>query len=106
MEQWECQFLGKRRRPKTFTKLFPYAIFCDFESFVDKNRRKQPTKNLTYEAEHVLILVSVADTLNPKPTHICDRKPKELCCSFVEELERRAGAIRGQTNSVFLPKDL
>lgn len=83
MEQWECQFRGKRRRPKTFTKLFPYVIFYDFESLVDKNQLKEPTKNLTYEAEHVPISVSVADMLNPKPTHICDRNPKELCCRFV-----------------------
>ena len=38
---------------------------------------------------HVPISVSIGDTLEREPTHICDPDAKELIRKFMEELKRR-----------------
>ena len=50
---------------------------------------KEPTENLTIENKHIPIAVSIGDTLEREPTHICERDPKELVRKFMAELERR-----------------
>ena len=61
--------------PRPQTQSYPYAILYDFEAYSDKNQRKEPTDMLTIENAHVPISVSVGDTLDREPTHICEKKP-------------------------------
>ncbi len=61
-------------KPRTWSN--SHAIFFDFESYQDKTRRKHPTLELTIEREHVPISVSIGDTLDRGPTHICNGQPK------------------------------
>lgn len=71
-------------------------MLYDFEAFQDKTQRKEVTATLTFENTHVPISVSVGETLEKGPTHICDANPKELLRKFMEEVE-----IRGK---IFGPK--
>ena len=81
-------------------------IFYDFESFHDSTKRKEATDYLTYENAHVPISVSIGDTLEREPTHICDPDPKELIRRFMEELKRRGRNIRDLVRQGFMPKDM
>jgi len=54
----------------------------------------------------VPISVSVDDTLDPNPTHICCREPKQLLLQFMEELDRRGAQIRRAVRADYLPDDL
>ena len=95
IEKWECQY-EKTNEPclTKQTKSYPHAIFYDFESLHDTTQRKEPTADLTYEAAHVPISVSIGDMLEHEPTHFCDPDPKKLINRFMEELERRGKNIR------------
>ena len=53
------------RCPEKQTETYPHAIVYDFESYQDKTKAACPTRDLSYESEHVPISVSIADTLNP-----------------------------------------
>ena len=55
---------------------------------------------------HVPISVSIGDTLEREPTHICDPDPKELIKKFMEELKRRGRNIRAVVRQEFMPKDM
>ena len=90
IEAWACE-VGEKfdELPQAQTKSYPHTILYDFEAYGDKNKRKDPTGNLTIENAHVPISVSIGDTLERDPTHICDRDPAELVRKFMEELERR-----------------
>ena len=57
-------------------------------------KRKEATDYLTNENVHVPISVSIGDTLEREPTHICDPDAKELIRKFMEELKRRGKNIR------------
>ena len=81
--------------PRTQTKSYQHAILYDFEAYSDNNQRKEPT--LTIENAQVPISVSIGDTLEREPTHICDRDPAEL--------ERRGKNIRTQVRAEFMPED-
>ena len=106
IEKWQCQYEKKNEPcPKKQTKSYPYAIFYDFESLHDTKQRKEPTADLTYEAAHVPISVSIGDTLEREPTHICDPDPKQLINRFMQELERRAENIREAVRREIMPKD-
>ena len=59
----------------------------------------------TIENAHVPISVSVGDTLEREPTHICEKDPAELVCKFMEELERRGKNIRTKVRATFMPDD-
>ena len=61
---------------------------------------------LTFENTHVPISVSIGDTLEREPTHICERDPAELVHKFMEELERRRKNIRTKVRSAFIPVDM
>ena len=61
---------------------------------------------LTIENVHQPISVSVGDTLEREPTHICERDPAELVRKFVEELERRGKSIQDQARAVLVPEDV
>jgi len=66
----------------------------------------EPTPALTIENAHVPISVSVGDTLEREPTHICERDPAELVRKFMEELERREKNIQAQVRAEFVPEDV
>ena len=51
----------------------------------------------------MLISVSLGDTLDCKPMHICDPNPKELIHRFMEELERHRRQIREEVWAAFMP---
>ena len=84
---------------------YPNATFFDFESYQGKTRRKQPTPELMIESKHVPISLSIGDTLEREPTHICDAEPKEQIRKFVEEFERRGAKIRAGVRAEFIPGD-
>ena len=92
--------------PRPQTQSFPHAILYDFEAYGDKNQRKEPTGMLTIENAHVPISVSVGDTLDREPTHICEKNPAELVRKFMEELERRGKSIRTKVRAAFMPEDV
>ena len=73
IEKWECEF-QKTREPLSEKRMHPYphAVFYDFEAYQDKSQRQQPTADLVYEDAHVPVSVSLGDTLDRTPTHICD----------------------------------
>jgi len=78
----------------------------DFEAYGDKNYRKEPTYALTIESAHVPISVSVGDSLEREPTHICERNPVELVRKFLKDLERREKNIQDQVRVEFVPEDM
>ena len=108
IEAWSCE-VGplKGEFPRKQTKTYPHAILYNFEAYGDKNYRKEPTGTLTIESVHVLISVSVGDTLERgAPTHICERNPVELVRKFLKELERREKNIQDQVHAEFVPEDM
>ena len=52
------------------------------------------------------ILVSVGDTLNQQPTHLCERDPKVLIDKFISELQIRASQLRAAVKTKYLPVDV
>ena len=82
IEKWGCQDAESSEIevdiPRSKTRIYPHAIFYDFKAYMDKNRRKERTDTLTLTDAHVPILLSVGDTLQRQPTHICEREPAEL----------------------------
>ena len=95
IEAWSCE-VGKKNieLPRTQMRSYPHAILYDFEAYRDKNQRKEQTDMLTIENTHVPISVSIGDTLEREPIHICERDPAELVRKFMEELERSGKNIR------------
>ena len=61
---------------------------------------------LTVENTHVPISVSVGDTLDREPTHICEKNPVELVRKYMEELERRRKNIQTKVRAAFMPDDV
>ena len=107
IEKWGCDDIKtKEKPPQKQTKTYPHAILYDFESLHDSNKRIEATDNLTYENAHVPISVSIGDTIEREPTHICDPDPKELIWKFMEELNRRGRNIRALVRQEFMPKDM
>ena len=106
IEAWACE-VGKieGEPPQAETKSYPHAILYDFEGYGENNHRMEPTPALTIENAHVPVSVSVGDTLEREPTHICERDPAELVRKFVEELERRGKNIRAQVRAEFVQED-
>jgi len=95
IEAWACEVgFQKGELPRRQTKTYPHAILYDFEAYGDKNYRKEPTSALTIESAHVPISVSVGDSLEREPTHICERNPVELVRKFLKDLERREKNIQ------------
>ncbi|KAL9950200.1 hypothetical protein ACROYT_G042671 [Oculina patagonica] len=94
VEAWACDVkksvpLGPRAPRVDPWHCYLHAILYDFESYGDNNQRKEVTPFLTIENAQVPISVSIGDTLEREPTHICERDPAELVRKFMEELERR-----------------
>ena len=107
IEMWECDDKKTRQAlPKKEKKTYPHAIFYDFESYQDKTKKNKVTASLTYENAHVPISVSIGDTLEREPTHVCNANPKELILKFVKGLERRGKNIRAEVRAEFMPEDI
>ncbi|MCU7845747.1 MAG: DNA polymerase [Candidatus Thiodiazotropha sp. (ex Monitilora ramsayi)] len=58
------------------------------------------------EGAHVPISVSIGDTLERDPTHLCSGEPAELIRMFMEELERRGAQIRARVRAAHMPDDV
>ena len=108
IECWACEVGDKyvEQLPEAKTKSYPHAILYDFEAYGDNNQRKEPTSTLTIENAHVPISVSIGDTLEREPTHICEKDPAELIRKFMGELERRGKNIRKKVRDEFMPADV
>ena len=78
VERWEHEqpspWWDDKLPPKR-NETYPHAIAFDFESYQDKTKASNPTRDLFYESEHVPISVSIADTINTEPEYICSRDP-------------------------------
>ena len=102
VEVWACEASkSDAELPQTQTRSYPYTILYDFESYGDKNQRKEPTPMLTIENAHVPISVRIGDTLAREPEHICEKDPTELVRKFVEELrdvEKKFGLKQEQSS--------
>ena len=81
--------MTKTKEKKSRQKRTRTRFSTIFESFHDSTKRKEATDYLTYENADVPISVSIGDTLEREPTHICDPDAKELIRKFMEELKRR-----------------
>ena len=104
VEKWEHEEptpWANTRCPEKQTETYPHAIVYDFESYQDKPKASNPTRDLSYESEHVPISVSIADTLNPEPEYIVFKDPNELIHLFYQSLERRYEAIRADVVNQF-----
>ena len=104
---WECKAAGYidiTHEQKIV--IYPHAIVYDFEAYFDKAKIYSATKDLTFENVHVPISVSVGDTLNQQPTHLCERDPKVLIEKFMNELQSRASQLRAAVKTQYLPVDV
>ena len=108
IECWACEVGDKyvEELPEAKTKSYPHAILYDFEAYGDKNQRKELTDRLTIENVHVPVSVSIGDTHEREPTHICEKDPTELIRKFAEELERRGKNIRKRVRDEYMPADI
>ena len=108
VEKWEHEEPApwvKTRCPEKQTETYPHAIVYDFESYQDKTKASNPTRDLSFESEHVPISVSIADTLNPEPEYIASKDPNELIHLFYQSLERRHAAIKADVAERHIPPD-
>ena len=108
VEKWEHEApvpWTATRCPDKQTETYPHAIVYDFESYQDKSKAACPTRDLSFESEHVPISVSIADTLNPEPEYIASKDPAELIHLFYQSLERRHAAIVADVEERYFPPD-
>ena len=109
VERWEHQeprpWWNDRIPPKR-NETYPHAIVYDFEAYQDKTKASNPTRDLSYESEHVPISVSIANTLNPEPQYICSKDPDELISLFYQSLVQRSLLTRGDVEESYMPPDL
>ena len=106
IEAWAVEVEKIGDSPRTQTKSYPHSVLYDFETYGDNKHRKEPTPTLTTLNAQVPISVSVGDTLEREPTHICERDPAELVRKLMEELERHGKNIRAQVRAEFMPEDV
>ena len=113
VECWSCQWLvpgGADKHgeepPKPKQKVTHTLFYTILRRTETETSGKEPTGNLTIENKHIPISVSVGDTLEREPTHICEREPKVLVQKFMEELRRREKNIRAKVRAEFMPADI
>ena len=92
--------------PPKRNEKYPHAIVFDFEAYQDKTKASNPTRDLSYESEHVPISVSIADTLNPEPEYICSKDPHEVIRLFYQSLTLRSLLIQEDVEERYMPEDL
>ena len=91
-----------RKRNETYS----HAIVFDFESYQDKTKANNPTRDLSYESEHVPISVSIADTINTEPEYICSKDPEELIRLFYQSLVQRQIILKEDVEERCIPNDI
>ena len=109
VEKWEHEEprpWWNGRIPQKRNETYPHAIIYDFEAYQDKTKASNPTRDLSYESEHVPISVSIADTLNPEPEYICSKDPEELIRLFYQSLVQKSAIIRSDVEERYMPPDL
>ena len=92
--------------PRKQNETYPHAIVFDFESYQDKTKASNPTRDLSYESEHVPISVSIADTINTEPEYICSNYPDELISLCYQSLVQRQRILKEDVEERYLPSDL
>ena len=75
-------------------------------SLQHKTKACNPTRDLSYESEHVPISVSIADTINTEPEYICSKDPEELIRLFYQSMEQRQIILKEDAEERYLPSDL
>ena len=109
VERWKHQeprpWWNDKLPPKR-NETYPHAIVYDFEAHQDKTKASNPTRDLSYESEHVPISVSIADTLNPEPECICSKDPEELIRLFYQSLVQRSLLIKDDVEERYMLSDL
>ena len=83
IEKWECHDIKTNERNPLSRIKHIRMLFSMTSSHHDKTKRKEATDSLTYENIHVPIFVSIGDTLESEPTHICDPDAKTLIQKFM-----------------------
>ena len=93
---WECKAPGyKEITYEHKSVIYPHAIVYDFEAYLDEAKIYSATKDLTFENVHVPISVSVGDTLNQQPTHLCERDSKVLIEKFMKGNAESSLSVEG-----------
>ena len=109
VERWEYEkpspWWSDKLPPKR-NETYPHAIVFDFESYQDKTKASNRTRDLSYESEHVPIAVSIADTINTEPEYICSKDPKELIRLFYQALVQRQIILKEDVEERYLPSDI
>ena len=109
VERWEHERprpWWHARLPPKRNETYPHAIVYDFEASKDKANSSNPTRDLSYESEHVPISVSIADnTLNTEPEYICSKDPEELIRLFYQSLVQRSALIRADVAERYMPPE-
>ena len=82
------------------------TIVFDFESYQDKTKASNPTRDLSYESEHVPISASIADTINTEPEYICSRDPNELIRLLYQSLVQRQSILKADVEERYIPNDI
>ena len=93
------------RIPPKRNETYPHAIVYDFEAYQDKTKESNPTRDLSYESEHVPVSVSIADMLNTEPEYIFSKDPEELISLFYQSLVQRSALIRADVAERYMPPD-
>ena len=109
VERWEHEKPSpwwNDKPPSKRNETYPHAIIFDFESYQDKTKASNPTRDLCYESEHVPISVSIADTINTEPEYICSRNPEELIRLFYQSLVQRQIILKDDVEERYLPSDI
>ena len=108
VERWEHEkpspWWNDKLPPKR-NETYPQAIVFDFESYQDKTKASNPTRDLSCESEHVPISVSIADTINIHE-YICSRDPEELIRLFYQSLVQRQIILKEDVEERYLPSDI
>ena len=108
MVLWQCdapKICKTIKIPDIKTQQYPHAIVYDFESYLDKTKAYNATKDLIFENQHIPIAVSIGDTINSKPTHIVSEDPKYLISKFLHEINGRALYLREDVRKKYIPED-
>ena len=109
VERWEHEGLRpwwNDKLPPKRNETYPHAIVFDFESYQDKTKASNPTRDLSYKSEHVPISVSNADTLTQEPEYICSKDPEELIRLFYQSLVQRQIILKDDVEEKYIPKDI
>ena len=105
-EVWACQVQKTEEHlPQKQMHSYPHLILYNFEWYGHKNLRKNPTGTFTIENAHVPLSVSMGDTLNREPTHICEKDPAVLVYKFMKDLERRGANTQKKVLQTWMPED-